>query len=645
MAGRYSKEYRPNEFVKLPFEEIAKVMAMKEQQYQQGYLAHSAYQQEMGKQEDRAIDVDYSNFLMNNAKTKVENLVADTYGGDYGAGASDILRTLSNEANNPYYKMRKKLVEGEKLERDLEMKLNAEGKALAFKKDYTNKAYWDNTNNRANTDFKSDVQGKLDWQGRATEVIQRNLVDAHRVWEENLAEAQKHGTTKLGNKDMLSQYTNITEGKMLKDKDSAYNQFKSTPEYTQWKKVLETGYENGNKMNAEQADKTIKDTFAGMAKNMADVRYSRTVENVDATIPKETLTNGDGTKKTPYDDLDPKELPVNLDSDEIKEKINKVKQSGDLRKKIIREYLGTQIVSKWKKFEKDYGLSISNVNDKVNFLKKTLRDIESRPQAYGDIVNSKRKATEELNKYLDLQNKSKKYQGFDMSEADSVLKNNPSFQLLKSKYKTIYDKSKLAGESIDNFVDKVTALEQKAIIEPHNQYYTTNEGFNTGIDNDLRRANSVKTDEDIVNSDTGEKINYNRLIAKMDEGGSDGQKSAPYKFSVTDNGIVMHKGIESFVIPSKYFLPKTRYALNTAEKVLEQYKLYDNTTEDYASPQVVSLNDIGRKIIVFPGKGYKWLKGNNVTVSEGKDAITNGILPIEQLVDDVMNVVSNNYKK
>ena len=638
MAGRYSKEYRPNEFVKLPFEEVAKVMAMKEQQYQQGYLQPAAYQQKMGELEVRTPDIEYHQKLINDATSKARQLAEETYGGDYGAAASDITRTLANEASNPFYSWTKSKMDEYKKAKDIEMKLKAEGKYIGFDEGLLNTAYYDKENNKYNTNLTTNLQEKLDYEKQRQDIWNYAIQEEGGSYKGKLANAETEAKAgRLFLEIPKTSWQGVNDTQITNKFKGALAQYMSTAEYDQEKALLKK-----NGLDDKQADIKIADDMlkSGLLKK-------HMITKDDSQILNNPLSkaDGDGTKKTPYDDLDPKELPVNLDSDEIKEKINKVKQSGDSRKKIIREYLGTQIVSKWKKFEKDYGLSISNVNDKVNLLKKTLRDIESRPQAYGDIVNSKRKATEELNKYLDLQNKSKKYQGFDMSEADSVLKNNPSFQLLKSKYKTIYDKSKLAGESIDNFVDKVTALEQKAIIEPHNQYYTTNEGFNTGIDNDLRRANSVKTDEDIVNSDTGEKINYNRLIAKMDEGGSDGQKSAPYKFSVTDNGIVMHKGIESFVIPSKYFLPKTRYALNTAEKVLEQYKLYDNATEDYASPQVVSLNDIGRKIIVFPGKGYKWLKGNNVTVSEGKDAITNGILQIEQLVDDVMNVVSNNYKK
>ena len=85
MAGRYSKEYRPSEFVKLPFEEVAKVMAMKEQQYQQGYLQPAAYQQEMGKVEVRTPDIEYHQQLIKQATDKARQLAEETYGGDYGA--------------------------------------------------------------------------------------------------------------------------------------------------------------------------------------------------------------------------------------------------------------------------------------------------------------------------------------------------------------------------------------------------------------------------------------------------------------------------------------------------------------------------------------------------------------------------------
>ena len=267
MAGRYSKEYRPNEFVKLPFEEVAKVMAMKEQQYQQGYLAHSAYQQEMGKQEDRAIDVDYSNFLMNNAKTKVENLVADTYGGDYGAGASDILRTLSNEANNPYYKMRKKLVEGEKLERDLEMKLNAEGKALAFKKDYTNKAYWDNTNNRANTDFKSDIQGELQHDDEMMKAWKDVMTQQQTSNEQSYEQAYNggKGVKNVGNKSIVSQkttgYHGISPDQYKHDQPGAYQRYKQSTSYKQLKRQLSELENNGKEISDEQADTIIRNRF------------------------------------------------------------------------------------------------------------------------------------------------------------------------------------------------------------------------------------------------------------------------------------------------------------------------------------------------------------------------------------------------
>jgi len=393
MAGRYSKEYKPNEFVKLPFEEVAKVMAMKEQKYQQGYLAHAAYQQEMGKQEDRAIDVDYSNYLMDNAKAKVEDLVQSTYNGDYGEASSDILRTLSNEANNPYYKMRKKLVEGEKLERDLEMKLNADGKALAFKKDYTNKAYWDKDNNRANTEFVSDIQGELQHDDEMMKAWKDVMTQQHQSTEQSYEQAYNggKGVKTFGNNEVVSTkttaYNGISPDQYKHDQPGAYQRYKQSTSYKQLKRQLSELENNGKEISDEQADSIIRSRFNKIGEPL--VQWDPSVSYKDNVTSVNNSSKKNGKDELDLASLKPEQVQESRDknSEQInkqrEETINKAKDffyrasnktSKDNRQP-IEIYKEKQKVfsASWNAWNNNYNeakANIDNVDKKISDLQK-----------------------------------------------------------------------------------------------------------------------------------------------------------------------------------------------------------------------------------------------------------------------------------
>ena len=111
MAGRYSKEYRPSEFVKLPFEDVARAMAMREQQYNEGYLKPAAFQDAMSKIEVRTPDVEYHQKITADAINRAKQIAEETYGGDYGAASLEMTRSLANDASNPFYSWTKSIMD------------------------------------------------------------------------------------------------------------------------------------------------------------------------------------------------------------------------------------------------------------------------------------------------------------------------------------------------------------------------------------------------------------------------------------------------------------------------------------------------------------------------------------------------------
>ena len=615
MAGRYSKEYRPNEFVKLPFEEVAKVMAMKEQQYQQGYLAHSAYQQEMGKQEDRAIDVDYSNFLMNNAKTKVENLVADTYGGDYGAGASDILRTLSNEANNPYYKMRKKLVEGEKLERDLEMKLNAEGKALAFKKDYTNKAYWDNTNNRANTEFVSDIQGKLGHVEKMNEIANDFALKVQGGNEQSFASAMKgqqqsaNGRTWYDQKDTHYSGTALADEKHGKQK--AYDTFKGTKEYTQMKKMLtDKGYAGDNALQDNVAEAQIKKTFDGIMESKLRLDYDVSSKPISEGIQKGYDANGKKITTEPIYFPETSNTSYTYKDNKFDEKYNNFKST------IFKNVLPYQTISKYNK-------ELETV--KMNIYKVKATD---DPKLTEGMVKRKQYLENEIKK--EQEKLSKTTVASLPKEAKLKIINDPSFKGMRGLVKYMVD----SGLTLDKF-DEVAYDATSSI---RNNATTLSKQFKMSL-NSPQEYDSVYKNilnsqkETFVASDLGGGDRYDKdtmlgILASNPKATSEVRG---------DGSIIVHTSVKikgdkyvakDIVIPSSSFSNEKRPQLRGIWTVLDSYnqfgnaKSIGNVTGDANQVSTIPIEDEGQ--VYYPAvtpldRNVKlYIKTKNGYVDSGK---------------------------
>ena len=254
MAGRYSKEYRPNEFVKLPFEEVAKVMAMKEQQYQQGYLQPAAYQQKMGELEVRTPDIEYHQKLINDATNKARQLAEETYGGDYGAAASDITRTLANEASNPFYGWTKSKMDEYKKAKDIEMKLKAEGKYIGFDEGLLNTAYYDKETGNINKNLKSDLQEQLNYSDEMMKIWNYGLHEEAIGTKGDLASANEQ--SKLGKAYVaLTGYTTsgINNTQITNKEAQALALYEQTNAYKQQKRVLM----EKEGLSEEKADKEI----------------------------------------------------------------------------------------------------------------------------------------------------------------------------------------------------------------------------------------------------------------------------------------------------------------------------------------------------------------------------------------------------
>lgn len=303
MAGRYSKEYRPSEFVKLPFEEVAKVMAMKEQQYQQGYLQPAAYQQEMGKVEVRTPDIEYHQQLIKQATDKARQLAEETYGGDYGAAASDITRTLANEASNPFYSWTKSKMDEYKKAKAIDMELTAKGQKLGFNTDLLNKSYFDKENNKYNTELGFDVEQKLDWDKKMDEIATGFARQVRGGNEQSFADAMKgkmqsaNGRTWYDQKDVNYSGTALADEKHGKEK--AYDTFKTTADYVQMKRTLtDKNYAGSNALSESDAENYIKKIFNGVMESKLRLDYDISSKPISEGIQKGY--NADGTKiKTP----------------------------------------------------------------------------------------------------------------------------------------------------------------------------------------------------------------------------------------------------------------------------------------------------------------------------------------------------------
>ena len=292
MAGRYSKEYRPTEFVKLPFDDVVKAMALKEQQYQQGYLAPAAYQQEMSKVEVRTPDIEYHNQLTQNSINKARQLAEETYGGDYGAAAGDITRLLANEASNPFYSWTKSKMDEYKKAKAIDMELTAKGQKLGFNTDLLNKSYFDKENNKYNTELGFDVEQKLDWTKEMNDVAARNIVQFQNSYEEGLKKALARGE-KTGYYEQLTSGkhgTKLSKGEV--GRKIAFEDFKNTDSYAQMKKTLtQIGWDGKTPMNESSADEYIYNTFNGILNNKLNEEISISRQNVK----DQAISIGNGT--------------------------------------------------------------------------------------------------------------------------------------------------------------------------------------------------------------------------------------------------------------------------------------------------------------------------------------------------------------
>lgn len=286
MAGRFNT-YKPNEFVKLPYDDIVKAMAMREQQYQQGYLAPSAYQQEMNKIDVRAVDRPYAQQLQQEAVNKANALAKDVYGGDYGAAALDITKGLAESASDPFYKFNKTAFKDEEEAKKIKAQLTAEGKYLGFNEDIFNKAYYDSETGEKRTDIKSDLQRELDYSKAQQDIWNYAIHEEGGSSKGKIADAETQakagklfleipktsweGVTGGGN------FANVAHGKGQVDRKfiGALTDYMGTTEYTQQKKKL---HEKMG-MSEEDADKKIASDMyqVGMLKTYKKYKDDTTI--------------------------------------------------------------------------------------------------------------------------------------------------------------------------------------------------------------------------------------------------------------------------------------------------------------------------------------------------------------------------------
>ena len=489
MAGRYSKEYRPNEFVKLPFEEVAKVMAMKEQQYQQGYLQPAAYQQKMGELEVRTPDIEYHQKLINDATNKAKQLAEETYGGDYGAAASDITRTLANEASNPFYSWTKSKMDEYKKAKDIEMKLKAEGKYIGFDEGLLNTAYYDKETGNINKNLKSDLQEQLNYSDEMMKIWNYGLHEESTGSKADLASAEAQNKAGKAFIELRKSRTSGIFDRQVDAKDEqALALYMDTNAYKQQKRLLT----EKQGMNEETTDARIA---ADMLQAGKFKKYSSTIDDSTVMSGNNGKSGGNGT------DLPTDPITQAKAGDDATPNPQHKKNFDNFRSNV------------WNNFDKIAVYSNPKIKKEIDNINADIYKLTKTPGVNSSIeiqkmIRDKRRSVDNLKKQGIDTVKSSLISKLNQKDKD-VIANDPAFQGMKSTVYSILNNPNLKYDDAEKLLEKASnSIQNTRYIETrnHKMSFNSNE-IQTNLVNNIK---NFSTDGNFKAIDEGGGKKYTR---------------------------------------------------------------------------------------------------------------------------------------
>lgn len=519
MAGRFNT-YQPKEFIRLPFEDISKALAMKEQQYEQGYLATPKYQMEMGKQDVRDVDQPYKQKLINDAVQKAQDLTNTVYGGDYGAAALHITKTLADEANNPFWSWNKNAVKDWEDAKKIKQQLQAEGKYLGFNEDIFNKKYYDEKTGSYNTNISHDLQKELDYQKQKQD-----------IW--NYAIQEEGGSSKTSLKDAESQaklgrifmelkktgWQGVSDKQIHSKFAGAMADYMETPEYKQEKRKYQM-----LGMSELQADTKIADDMLKIGRLKEHIITRDDSQIINNPIPKSLNTD---KSPSPFDTSIP---PKNIQ--EAREKdTKKVETYRNDIKNIFKETAYTAITGKpvtdgYVKHKHDLSL-------RENYMKEQLNATKNNPYSTPESIRQAQANYDRAHNdymYIDLnynnnkpveskeiENTYKKATLNDFKSPDKLflIKNNldeDGYALFNK-----YIQQNKGNKSFDEFLNEAADIKENKEVALTNLYYYNSKDLEDSMVEALNAVtgNGVKVKTYITNKDgetkQGSDVDFNSV--------------------------------------------------------------------------------------------------------------------------------------